>query len=73
MRPAHVVCQSCGVALHCGREGDEMEVGFEDDGLNESQPAGSVPDLEPDLLIVEDFGRDEPAEPEAAEYAEEVL
>jgi hypothetical protein len=50
-----------------------MNAEFEDDGLNESQPAGSVPDFEPDLLIVEDFGRDEPAEPEAAEYAEEVL
>ena len=48
-----------------------MNAEFEDDGLNESQPASSVPDFEPDLLTVDDFGLDNPAEP--AEYAEELL
>jgi hypothetical protein len=50
-----------------------MNAEFEDDGLNESQPAGSVPDFEPELLTVDDFGPDNPAEIESAEYAEEVL
>ena len=48
-----------------------MNADFEDDGLNESQPAGSVPDFEPDLLTVDNIGLDNPLEP--AEYEEEVL
>ena len=50
-----------------------MNAEFEDDGLNESQPAGSVPDFEPDVLTLDDFGLDKPANPESAEYVEEVL
>lgn len=48
-----------------------MNARFEDDGLNESQPAGSVPDFESDLLTLDEFGLDNPAEP--AEYAEDLL
>lgn len=50
-----------------------MNVRFEDDGLNESQPAGSVPDFDPDLLTLDDFSLDNPAGAEFADYAEEVL
>ena len=32
-----------------------MNAWLEDDGLNESQPAGSSPDFEADLLTVEDL------------------
>ena len=48
-----------------------MNVLLIDDGLNESQPAGSVPDFEPDLLTVDHFRLDNRAEP--AENAEELL
>ena len=50
-----------------------MNVVFENDGLNESQPAGSIPDFEPDLLTLEDLGADTPFEPECLPRAEGVL
>ena len=52
-----------------------MSVWFEDDGLNESQPAGSIPDFEPDLLTVEDIGADADVDagPDRVTCADEVL
>jgi hypothetical protein len=50
-----------------------MNVALIDDGLNESQPEGSIPDFEQELLTVEDFGREEPVESDVLDTADGVL
>jgi hypothetical protein len=50
-----------------------MSAWLEDDGLNESQPAGSIPDFDADLLTVEDLGGETHVEADSPTCAEQVL
>ena len=50
-----------------------MKVWLEDDGLNESQPAGSIPGFDADLLTVEDLGGETHVEADSPTCTEEVL
>ena len=50
-----------------------MNVLLIDDGLNESQPDGSIPDFEQELLTVEDFGHEESVESDVHDTADGVL
>jgi hypothetical protein len=49
-----------------------MNVWLEDDGLNESQPAGSIPDFNADLLTVEDVGGEMHVEADSPTCTDEV-
>jgi hypothetical protein len=50
-----------------------MNVLFSDDGLNESQPEGAIPDFEQEVLTVEDLGREEPVESDVLDTTDGVL
>ena len=49
-----------------------MNVWLEDDGLNESQPAGSIPDFDADLLTVEDLAGETQVEADRPTCTDEV-